>query len=340
MTSPRAWSVREASASDDAAIAELFRVVFGFDRGAEHQNWKFRDNPAGAPIIAVAEANDRIVGQYALWPTHLRLGSERVLGAQSLDTMTHPEYRGQGMFTVLAEECMRYAAARGVEALYGFPNDNSQPGFVRKLDWDCTGSVPMWVRPLKISVHRRTPSWAGAAADMAARLLPRGRTGTFELSHGASPPENLEGLLALWHAQKGLCRVDRSPAQYLWRFAPAAGMRYQYVCAHRSGRLAGMGIWGIDIRNGNAVLAELLAVDAAAAEGVLSAIVRSTVTSGCPLMLAISSRATLAPVLIRCGFVRSGSIPFIVRKLTARTLGANVHSHSNWDLFGADLDTF
>jgi hypothetical protein len=117
-------------------------------------------------------------------------------------------------------------------------------------------------------------------------------------------------------------------------------MRYQYVCAYRAGQLAGMGIWGIDIRNGNATLSELLALDAAAAESVLSAIMRSTVASGCPLMLAISSRADLVSVLIRCGFIRSGSIPFIVRKLTGRTLGANVHTHSNWDLFGADLDTF
>ncbi|MBC7603792.1 MAG: GNAT family N-acetyltransferase [Ramlibacter sp.] len=339
MTAAKKWSVREATANDDAGLGELFRVVFGFDRGDEHYHWKFRDNPAGPPIIALAEAEGKIVGQYALWPTQLRLGTELVSGAQSLDTMTHPDFRGQGMFTVLAEECMRYAAARGVEALYGFPNDNSQPGFVRKLDWDCTGLVPMWIRPLRVSKHRRTPSWIGPVADLAALLLPRGRTRAFEMRAGSPSVDVIEGILAPWRAQKSICRVERSAAHFAWRFGPASGMRYTYVCAYRNDQLSAMGVWGIDIRNGNAVLAELHSRDSAAAQAVLSAIVDVAIDANCPLLLAVSGRPSLASTLARCGFIRCGAIPFIVRKLTARTLGANVHTHSNWEVFGADLDT-
>lgn len=338
MKQTRSWDIRMASVADDAGLGELFRVVVGFDRGTEHHRWKFHHNLDGAPVIVVAEHQGRIVGQYALWPTRLRLGNEVVLGAQSLDTMTHPDYRGQGMFTVLAEECMRRAAERGIEALYGFPNENSRPGFVRKLDWDCTGDIPIWVRPLTISKHRRVPSWAGPLANVAVRFLPSGRLGALE--ERAEMPTYIaqQELIDRWREQQGLCRVERSQERFAWRFSAASGMQYRWVCAYQGEKLLAMGVWGTDIRNGNAVLSELLSIDAFSAEAVLSTIIQNA--AACPLILAVSSRTELVSTLRRCGFVRHGNFPLIVRKLTARSLGANVHTHSNWEVFGADLDTF
>lgn len=340
MAKARDWTVREATLQDDPALGQLFKEVFGFDRGEDHHRWKFRDNPAGDPIIAVAQHGDQLVGQYALWPTALRLGSDRVLGAQSLDTMTHPAFRGQGMFTVLAEECMRYAAARQVEVLYGFPNENSKPGFVRRLDWDCTGDVSTWVRPLKPSRHARTPRWAGAVVDGAAALWPRGRSRGFDLQFALPPAEELDKLLQPHAPRDGVCRVERSAAYFAWRYGNASGMQYRPVAAYRGARLAALAVWGVQLRNGNAVLSELVAADAPAAQAALSGALLQASADSRPLMLACSSRAGLASTLARCGFVRYGALPLIVRKLTVRTLGANVHTHANWDLFGSDLDTF
>lgn len=340
MAKARTWTVREAAPEDDIALGQLFREVFGFDRGEAHHRWKFRSNPAGDPIIAVAQDGDRLVGQYALWPTVLRLGRERVLGAQSLDTMTHPDFRGQGMFTVVAEECMRYAAARGVEALYGFPNSNSQPGFVRRLDWDCTGEIGTWARPLRPSRHPRSPRWAGPLLDMAAACWPSGRAAGCELRLDWPDSDALDGLLQPQAARDGVCRVEHSAAYFAWRFAADAGLRYRPVAAWRAGSLVAFAVWGTQLRNGVAVLSELTACDAAAGQAVLSAAVAQAREAQCPLMLACSNRPDLRGTLARCGFVRYGGLPLIVRKLTARTLGANVHTHAAWELFGSDLDTF
>ena len=337
---PRSWQVREATPEDDPALAELFRAVFGFDRGVEHAAWKFRANPAGASVLAIAEVGDKIVGQYALWPTPLRLGGRVIQGAQSLDTMTHPDYRGQGMFTVLAEECMRYAAARGIELLYGFPNENSQPGFLRRLDWDHTGDIPAWFRPLAIGRHKRVPGWLGPAADAATRLLPSGAARGVELREGMPGADELAALLEAWHAKASPCSVDRDVQRMAWRFDEASGMRYRWVSAWRDGKLCSVGVWGTDIRNGNALLAELLGAEPDANEAVLSTMLAAAREAGCPLMHAISSRPTLASTLKRCGFMQRQGLPLIVRKLTTRTLGANAHTHANWDIFGCDLDTF
>lgn len=340
MSSKRTWQVREAGPGDEPQLGELFKRVFGFDRGVAHYQWKFTNNPAGPPVIAVAEDAGRIVGQYALWPTPLRLGGKVVAGAQSLDTMTHPDYRGQGMFTVLAEECMGYAAARCIVALYGFPNENSQPGFVRKLDWDCTGEIDVLMRPLKASRHKSTPAWAAPLADALGQWMPRGSAGRFELREGVPAAADVDTLLAQWREGAAHCSVERSAERYAWRFDAQSGMQYRWCCAYDGQQLAAFAVWGIDIRNGNAVLSELIATQPDAARAALSGALGAALAAQCPVMLAVCQRGSVGPVLRRAGFMRRSGLPLIVRKLTIRTLGANVHTHANWDVFGADLDTF
>lgn len=340
MRSKRSWTVREATFADSSRLAILFYKVFGFEYSQSHYHWKFFENPDGPPIIAVAEDGEQLVGQYALWPTRMRLGSSVVLGAQSLDTMTHPDYRGQGMFTILAEHCMKFAADRGVEMLYGFPNENSYAGFVRKLDWDCTGNIPLWTRPLHPAKHRRVPRWAGPVANLATTLLPRGRSGSFQIRCEMPDPASLEGLLNEWRAKKDRCRVERTIERYRWRFSSDSTMRYHWIAAYEQDQLRGMAVWGIDIRNGNALLAEVLGEQAAAITSVISIAVRQALKSDSPLFLAVNSIETYAAALRKAGFFKQRSIPLIVRKLTPKTLGANTHTHDSWDLFGADLDTF
>ena len=44
-----------------------------------------------------------------------------------MDTMTHPDYQGQGVFTKLAKACYDITAIDGYRVLYGFPNPYSYP---------------------------------------------------------------------------------------------------------------------------------------------------------------------------------------------------------------------
>lgn len=309
-------------------------------RDEAYVRWKFDDNPDGKPFIAVADDSGRIVGQYALWPTKLRLDRSVIAGAQSLDTMTHPDYRGQGMFVRLAEACMDYAAREGIEALYGFPNENSFPGFVRRLDWDHTGNTSIWVRPIHPSSHHRISRWIGPVVDFGSTLMPVGSTRGFQVQSGCPGKADLESLIEIWRECGGRCRVEKTVERLIWRFSVHSGMRYRWISVYRGSKLAAIGVWGVDRRTGNAQLAEVLAVDARGADAVVSATVTEAKQSRCPFLIAASTRNDLKSSLRRSGFIRSGSIPLIVRKLTARSLPANVHSHDLWNIFGADLDTF
>ena len=331
---PRTWTIRPGTAEDGEALRELFAVVFGAERGSAQHAWKFDANPAGPPVLAVAEDAGRLVGQYALWPQRLRLGTEVVQAAQSLDTMTHPDYRGQGMFTVLAKEAMGYAEERGIEVLFGFPNSASYPGFVTKLDWDHVVDVPNWTRVLRPSGHARVPGWAGPVTDAGARLLPKGASAD-RARRIDSDPELLSGLAGQAHG-KGVVGVDRAPDYLAWRFDAASERDYQWLAVGADA----VAVWGRDATTGRAYLADLAGSDAPSTAAALAGVIGQAAAAGCTELVACGQRDGLGSLLRRAGFVRRATLPLITRKLTTRVLPANVHSAGSWSVFGADLDTY
>ena len=342
MSGQRTWAIRELVETDLPRIGELFEQVMGFRRPEGHNQWKFVDNPAGRPLGMVAGVGDRIVGQYALWPTYLRLGADVVLGAQSLDTMTHPDYQGQGMFTVLANACMDLAVQRGVLALYGFPNPNSYPGFVRKLNWDHSGDVQSWVRLIRPSAHPRIPLGCRTLADIGARVLPAGRTSGLEIRIGAPALDDLGVLLQGWGKEKNACLINRTPAWMHWRFAEASAMQYEWVTAYRGGQPIACAVWGIDMvgGRGDGKLSELLGKDEEGLVAVLSVVVRHARERGCPTLATVTSVDRFTGPLKRVGFLRGRKIPLIVRSMTPKSLGGNIHDHESWQIVGSDLDTY
>ncbi len=85
-------------------------------------------------FIAYSSTNEP-AAYYGVFPTKVQLNGKEILAAQSGDTMTHPHHRGKGLFITLAKMTYDLAKESGVEFIFGFPNDNSYPGFVKKLDW-------------------------------------------------------------------------------------------------------------------------------------------------------------------------------------------------------------
>jgi hypothetical protein len=58
------------------------------------------------------------------------------VGAQSGDTMTDPDHQKRGLFTRLAKKTYSFCEEEGINFVFGFPNENSLPGFQRKLNWE------------------------------------------------------------------------------------------------------------------------------------------------------------------------------------------------------------
>jgi N-acetylglutamate synthase-like GNAT family acetyltransferase len=305
-----------------------------------HDVWKFRDNPAGPGIVVVAVDAGRIVGQYALLPTRLRLGDEVVLGAESVDTMIHPDYRNQGMFVTLAKACLELAAKKGVEALYGFPNTSSYPGFIRRLNWDHTGDIPIWKRIFSSAALTSFPRVVKPVAALGLHLLPWGNISrNMDIRPGIPCEDDLNSLLVDWRASEDLCRVDRSIEWYRWRFHPNSQHSYEWVTVYHNREVQALAIWGVREPWGG-VLMDLLGSNSEALEAATSSAIRRAKKSGVSGLTAVTNCQQAIQVLKSCGFIRAGSFPLIMRSMTPRTLGGNIHNHASWQIFSADLDIF
>ncbi len=72
---------------------------------------------------------------YGVYACLLSYNGKTFLGAQSGDTMTHSDHKGKGLFTMLALETYQYCKENGFHCVFGFPNENSFPGFIKRLGW-------------------------------------------------------------------------------------------------------------------------------------------------------------------------------------------------------------
>ena len=74
---------------------------------------------------------------YGVYATDLIVNGKILKCAQSGDTMTHKDHIGKGLFTQLAKKTHELSKEKGVELIFGFPNSNSKPGFLKHLNWKC-----------------------------------------------------------------------------------------------------------------------------------------------------------------------------------------------------------
>ncbi|GAA0789688.1 MULTISPECIES: GNAT family N-acetyltransferase [Pseudomonadati] len=118
------------------AIAELFLESFEKPLSKELWQWAYLDNPFGDPIVSMAFDGKKLIGHYAVVPMNLESESGSILGFLSMTTMVGVNYRKHGLFQELAERVYDYIQAFNQPAMvFGFPNENSTPGFIRRLQW-------------------------------------------------------------------------------------------------------------------------------------------------------------------------------------------------------------
>ncbi|MBF0323908.1 MAG: GNAT family N-acetyltransferase [Alphaproteobacteria bacterium] len=342
----RRWTTRPMQADDFERVRALYAAVRDTTRPEAYDRWRLLDNPVAFPPAMLAMDGERCAGLYLLWPVRLQLGSEVVLGAQSVDTMTHPDYRNQGMFAALARECLVLAAERGFQALYGFPNPLSYPGFVRRLNWDHTGDIAQWVRIIRPSGLARVPRALAPLADRLAGWLPAGIPGDVEVRPGPVDPEILEELRQEWRARKDLCRVSRDADWMAWRTAPDSQMDYEWLTAWRGGQAVAAVAWGLrgaawgEQGDGRAKLMETLGADSLGLRAAIATAIARAAASGAWMIETMTNLEPVTTILRRLAFVSHRKAPFIVRGLSAACLGGNIHHHPSWRIVGADVDTF
>lgn len=96
-------------------------------------SWLYDQNPDGKVVGYDAWEGDQLAAHYVTVPATAHVAGEDTKVLLSLNTATHPDHRGKGLFPKLADATYKAGAEQGFDACYGVANANSTPGFTKKL---------------------------------------------------------------------------------------------------------------------------------------------------------------------------------------------------------------
>jgi GNAT superfamily N-acetyltransferase len=210
--------VRAAADDDLPAVLDLLQASLGWvpdDAYARFFAWKHRESafgPSPAWVAVAPDGDGRIVGFRTFSRWRFERGGEKVPAVRAVDTATHPDYQGRGIFTLLTRRALDELRDEGVAFVFNTPNDRSRPGYM-KMGWQLVERLPVAATPRSpLSLARlaraRTPAdkWSAPTdAGVPVAELLADESGVAALLAAARPGNNR-------------LRTERTPQYLAWRY--------------------------------------------------------------------------------------------------------------------------
>jgi hypothetical protein len=240
--------IREGTDADVPSVVELLKASLGegsIPRTIEFWNWKHSTSPFGPSPFWIAETHAALVGVRVFLRWQWTVNSTKVESVRAVDTATHPDFQGKGIFSKLTLRGVEELTRRGVAFVFNTPNEKSRPGYL-KMGWTTVGRTTLWVAPRKLTALVRVGR---------SRLRRRQEPGTPDEEDRTEPVRS--DLLRSGDVTRLLeSRERRSSPQYRtaldasyleWRYANCPGYRYgltlgesgRVLVVHRTRRRAG-----------------------------------------------------------------------------------------------------
>lgn len=151
----RKWVARPYREGDEKRVFELTKAVYphrdyDYDAWFRRWHWLNRLNPAGESIIWLAEDDNQIVGYDSAVCMQMKLRESQITGIIGVDTMTHPQYRRQGIYKTLRRKRDEEFENRGIKLAYGFGGKGeAHPIAKRHFGSQDIHATSVSIRPLK-----------------------------------------------------------------------------------------------------------------------------------------------------------------------------------------------
>ena len=328
--------VRPYRDEDEMEVIELLKTTLGEgpagNRTHEFFAWKHLDNPFGRSFMLVAESDGRVVGLRAFMRWRFVAGGARVPAARAVDTATHPDYQGRGIFSRLTLEALE-GLADEADFVFNTPNDKSKPGYL-KMGWQVVGDLPVRVRvrrPLRFALGLRTIRTPGTTPVEAPDV------NAVPAAEALANEEALAGLLQASSGRSGGFATAHTSDTLTWRYGRAPLLDYRAVGDVRRG----LAIFRVRARGAlwEASVAEVIVPneDPRRARELLREVGRAARVDHITCLAPASSAASVAAR--RAGFVRSP----LSMTLTARPLRksrVDPLDGRSWALTLGDVEVF
>lgn len=209
-------NIRRAGPGDRGAILALCRSSLGWSEDDPDEaffTWKHDQNAFGVSPVWVAETEDGALAGlrvFLRWRFREPSGAT-VTAVRAVDTATHPDFRGRGIFSKLTLGALPELADEGVGMVFNTPNDKSMPGYL-KMGWSTVGKVPVGARLGSLSGVRRLAG-ARTAANLWSEPVTFGESAIDEFADREATAELLASV-----PRPARFATDRTPEFLAWRY--------------------------------------------------------------------------------------------------------------------------
>lgn len=150
---------------------QLYELCFNQKMTTQEARWRYLEHPKKDLFACFALDDGKLVASYSASPVELRINGEVKKAILSLNTMTHPDYTGRGLFVDLAKRVYKHAEELGYVLVFGFPNYISNRTFVSKLNWKDIYEIPTMELTINERLIKRLESTYDAVEEDSAFAL-------------------------------------------------------------------------------------------------------------------------------------------------------------------------
>ena len=211
--------------------------------------WMYKENPAGASWMSLADHEGRIVGQQAAVPVVMKIGTEVATCFQSIDAMSHPAYRGQGTYQAVNRALFNRTAEDSVPIGYSFANEVAHPIAVTKLPYFDVTQMPYILKPLnwgnalKIKISNRfLLKFLAVAGNVVGKVFYRAKRAPvvegLTISQVSSFDERINEFWDRVSSQYPIM-VVRNKDYLNWRYVAIPDINYTIYIAEKDGEIDG-----------------------------------------------------------------------------------------------------
>ena len=152
------YRIRPFEPTDESQVLALFRASLQWDDDERFRSlfrWKHLDGPWGPSPAWVADRDGALIGFRAMLRWQFVVDGRPIDAVRAIDTATHPDHRGRGIFRSLTMHSVEQLTGDGLGFVFNTPNDQSRPGYL-KMGWRQLGRVSVQVMPARPSSALRT----------------------------------------------------------------------------------------------------------------------------------------------------------------------------------------
>jgi len=176
------WSFIAIDQSSLSHLYTLHEAVYNKPARPGYYHEKYDTAYTGAqPVGYIALQNDCPAACCSAIPYRVSVQGKTILAAQLCDGMTHPAHRHKGLFLQVINRIVAMTREQGIHFLFGFPNQNSYPAFIKHLDFTHAQTMNRYTftfgDSLYKKIYRRLISSVPGQATITNPLLQEGYDG-------------------------------------------------------------------------------------------------------------------------------------------------------------------